>query len=131
MQEDVSAPAPYRQIRARHTDRTITVYQAYSSDIAERALAAGTFVPSFSRGRATWIKPSFPVDGVPQRLGREARPGTCPGHWIVAIRDVTPLMIQVRDLTATGRLGEARRQLPAEHPYPVDPQLAGVIGIAG
>jgi len=59
MQEDASPPVPYRQIRARHTDRTFTVYQAYSPDIAEQALAAGMFVPPFSRGRATWIKPSF------------------------------------------------------------------------
>lgn len=48
-----------RQIRALHTDTTITVYQAYSPVIAEPALAAGRFVPPFKRDRMTWIKPSF------------------------------------------------------------------------
>jgi uncharacterized protein DUF4291 len=49
--------------------------------------------------------------------------------WVVSIRDVTQLMIQIRDLAAAGRLSEARHLLPAEHPYPVDPQLASVIGM--
>ena len=50
---------PARQIRARHTPTTITVYQAYRPEIADPALAAGRFVPPFSRSRMTWIKPSF------------------------------------------------------------------------
>ena len=50
---------PERQVRAQFTAGTITVYQAYRPDIAERALAAGTFVPPFKLGRMTWIKPSF------------------------------------------------------------------------
>ena len=50
---------PFRQIRATHADRTIRVYQAYSDDIAEAALAVGTFVRPFKRTRMTWIKPSF------------------------------------------------------------------------
>ena len=50
--------------------------------------------------------------------------------WIVSIRDATALMIQIRDLAAAGRLSEARHLLPAEHPYPADPQLASVIGMA-
>ncbi|MEU0465871.1 DUF4291 domain-containing protein [Amycolatopsis sp. NPDC006131] len=47
------------EIRARYDDDTIVVYQAYSPEIAEPALRAGTFVPPFKRGRMTWIKPSF------------------------------------------------------------------------
>lgn len=50
---------PYRQIRAAFTDRTVTVYQAYSPGIADPAVAAGTFVPPFRLGRMTWVKPSF------------------------------------------------------------------------
>jgi hypothetical protein len=50
---------PERQVRALFTASTITVYQAYSPEIADRALAAGTFVPPFKLGRMTWIKPSF------------------------------------------------------------------------
>ncbi|MEV6523664.1 DUF4291 domain-containing protein [Longispora sp. NPDC051575] len=50
---------PARQIRARHTPDTITVYQAYPPEIAEPALAAGRFVAPFKRERMTWIKPSF------------------------------------------------------------------------
>jgi hypothetical protein len=50
---------PLRQIRARYTADTVTVYQAYSAGIARPAVAAGRFVPPFSRDRMTWIKPSF------------------------------------------------------------------------
>ncbi|EEQ27386.1 hypothetical protein McanMca71_005736 [Microsporum canis] len=49
----------YRAIRAKFTDDTITVYQAYSDEIADAALGANTFVSPFKRGRMTWIKPSF------------------------------------------------------------------------
>ena len=48
-----------RQIRASYDDTTITVYQAYAPEIAEPALAAGTFVAPFGMNRMTWIKPSF------------------------------------------------------------------------
>jgi len=50
---------PARQIRARYSTDTITVYQAYPPGIAVPALAAGRFVPPFNRDRMTWIKPSF------------------------------------------------------------------------
>jgi hypothetical protein len=48
-----------REIRADFDRETIVVYQAYSSVIADAALAAGKFVAPFSFGRMTWIKPSF------------------------------------------------------------------------
>jgi hypothetical protein len=51
-------PAPY-EIRATYDRDTIVVYQAYSSAIADPAVKAQTFVPPFSMGRMTWIKPSF------------------------------------------------------------------------
>ncbi|WP_320066306.1 DUF4291 domain-containing protein [Micromonospora sp. RTGN7] len=50
---------PLRQIRARYTADTLTVYQAYPPEIAGPAVAAGRFVPPFKRDRMTWIKPSF------------------------------------------------------------------------
>src|ERR1700709_2436799 len=51
---------PQRQIRAVFDAHTIRVYQAYSNEIADAALAHGTFVsPPFSMTRMTWIKPSF------------------------------------------------------------------------
>ncbi len=50
---------PERQIRATYSDESVIVYQAYSLEIAEPALAAGRFVPPFTRDRMTWIKPSF------------------------------------------------------------------------
>src|SRR5215813_12903986 len=51
---------PQNQIRAVYDDRTIRVYQAYNDEIAETALARGTFVsPPFKMERMTWIKPSF------------------------------------------------------------------------
>ena len=65
--------APARQIRARFTADTITVYQAYPPAIAEPALAAGRLVPPFQRDRMTWIKPSFLW--MMYRSGWAARPG--------------------------------------------------------
>lgn len=65
--------APYRQIRAVYTDRTITVYQAFPPAIADAALSAGSFVPPFKRDRATWIKPSFLW--MAYRCGWAAKPG--------------------------------------------------------
>ncbi|MEU1544208.1 DUF4291 domain-containing protein [Nocardia sp. NPDC005745] len=53
------ADEPPRRIRAVYDENTIVVYQAYAPDIAESALAAGTFVAPFRRERMTWIKPSF------------------------------------------------------------------------
>ncbi|MDG4758438.1 DUF4291 domain-containing protein [Micromonospora sp. WMMD710] len=50
---------PVRQIRARHSADTITVYQAYPPEVALPAVAAGRFVAPFKRDRMTWIKPSF------------------------------------------------------------------------
>ncbi|WP_027344909.1 DUF4291 domain-containing protein [Hamadaea tsunoensis] len=50
---------PLRQIRARHDDSTLTVYQAYAPAIADPAAAAGRFGAGFRRERMTWIKPSF------------------------------------------------------------------------
>jgi Domain of unknown function (DUF4291) len=50
---------PSYTIRAAFSQHTIRVYQAYRTEIAAPALAAGRFVPPFSMGRMTWIKPSF------------------------------------------------------------------------
>lgn len=51
---------PRNQIWAKQTDSTITVYQAYSDEIADSALRANTLVsPPFKLERMTWIKPSF------------------------------------------------------------------------
>ena len=47
------------EIRAAYDAHTITMYQAYSSAIADPALDAQRFVAPFSFGRMTWIKPSF------------------------------------------------------------------------
>lgn len=54
-----SQRVPARQVRAWYDEHTITLYQAYSAQIAERALTAGTFVAPFKLDRMTWIKPSF------------------------------------------------------------------------
>ncbi|AUX25685.1 hypothetical protein SOCEGT47_062340 [Sorangium cellulosum] len=48
-----------REVRADYDRETIVVYQAYAPAIAEPALRAQRFVPPFSFGRMTWIKPSF------------------------------------------------------------------------
>ncbi|QRP50799.1 DUF4291 domain-containing protein [Amycolatopsis sp. FDAARGOS 1241] len=49
----------HRQVRASFTRQNITVYQAYSRQIADVAVDSQTFVTPFKRGRMTWIKPSF------------------------------------------------------------------------
>ncbi|MEV7523129.1 DUF4291 domain-containing protein [Streptomyces sp. NPDC091371] len=50
---------PTRQIRAAHTDTTVTVYQAYSPSLGLPAARDGRFPPAWKRERMTWIKPSF------------------------------------------------------------------------
>ncbi|MFD8495131.1 DUF4291 domain-containing protein [Amycolatopsis sp. NPDC059657] len=50
---------PKHQIRARMTDNTVTVYQAYSPHIGLPAARDNRFPPMWKRDRMTWIKPSF------------------------------------------------------------------------
>ena len=47
------------EIRADYDDHSIIVYQAYSKEIGLPAIQHQRFVPPFSLGRMTWIKPSF------------------------------------------------------------------------
>jgi hypothetical protein len=60
-QTSSKAATPFRQIRAVFDADTITVYQAYSEEIAAAAVAAQRLdaSPDFSTTRMTWIKPSF------------------------------------------------------------------------
>jgi len=51
----------------------VRVYQAYSPAIADKAVAAGTFLAPFSRERMTWIKPSF--TWMMYRAGWAEKPG--------------------------------------------------------
>lgn len=48
-----------REIRALHTETTITVYQAYAPAIGVPAAREGRFPAAWKRERMTWIKPSF------------------------------------------------------------------------
>ncbi|MGW3184241.1 DUF4291 domain-containing protein [Kitasatospora sp. NPDC001119] len=50
---------PKHQIRALHTDSTVTVYQAYAPEIGLPAARDGHFPAAWKRDRMTWIKPSF------------------------------------------------------------------------
>ncbi|CCK25051.1 hypothetical protein BN159_0672 [Streptomyces davaonensis JCM 4913] len=50
---------PQREIRAAHTESTITVYQAYAPEIGLAAVREGRFPAAWKRDRMTWIKPSF------------------------------------------------------------------------
>ncbi|WP_052864858.1 DUF4291 domain-containing protein [Streptomyces niger] len=50
---------PARQIRAAHTDTTVTVYQAYAPALGEPTARDGRFPAAWKRDRMTWIKPSF------------------------------------------------------------------------
>ncbi|MFE9854518.1 DUF4291 domain-containing protein [Streptomyces sp. NPDC005780] len=56
----MTAPQPpQHEIRALHTDTTVTVYQAYSPALGLPAARDGRFPPAWKRDRMTWIKPSF------------------------------------------------------------------------
>ena len=67
-----------REIRSDYDRETIVVYQAYAPAIADAALAAGRFVPPFSFGRMTWIKPSFLWLMAGDRQPARYRHGTTP-----------------------------------------------------
>ncbi|MEE2036967.1 DUF4291 domain-containing protein [Nocardiopsis sp. CT-R113] len=54
-----SPDVPRHQIRALHTDTTVTVYQAYTPSIGLPAAREGRFPSSWKRERMTWIKPSY------------------------------------------------------------------------
>jgi hypothetical protein len=55
----VPVAEPRYQIRARYTDSTVTVYQAYGPEIGLPAARDGRFPAVWKRDRMTWIKPSF------------------------------------------------------------------------
>jgi hypothetical protein len=55
----VPVAEPKHQIRAQHTDSTVTVYQAYAPEIGLPAARDGRFPAVWKRDRMTWIKPSF------------------------------------------------------------------------
>ncbi|KAH7346114.1 ATP-dependent RNA helicase DHX8 [Pyrenochaeta sp. MPI-SDFR-AT-0127] len=58
----MTTPAiPYRQIRAHYTPTTITLYQAYKTEIATAAVQHQRLDASskFSTSRMTWLKPSW------------------------------------------------------------------------
>lgn len=50
---------PEHQIRALHTDTTVTVYQAYTPSLGLAAAREGRFPSAWKRDRMSWIKPSF------------------------------------------------------------------------
>ncbi|WP_433633083.1 DUF4291 family protein [Nocardia sp. CA-120079] len=120
---DVSAPT--RQIRASYDDSTVAVYQAYSPQIAEPAVAAGTFVSPFKRERMTWIKPSFLWMMYRCGWGRK------PGQGITEIRDVTDQARRIHELVIAGQLSAAGDALPVERPYPLSAEISAVIGTGG
>jgi hypothetical protein len=49
--DDPDVTVPDRQIRARFSPGTFTVYQAYPPEIADAALSAGRFAPLSKRDR--------------------------------------------------------------------------------
>ncbi|MEV0173779.1 DUF4291 domain-containing protein [Streptomyces sp. NPDC050803] len=59
MNDQAAQPEPRFRVRARHTESTVTVYQAYRPEIGGPAARTGRFPASWKRDRMTWIKPSF------------------------------------------------------------------------
>jgi hypothetical protein len=76
---------PQCAIRAAFSQDTVRVYQAYRPEIAMPPLAAGKFVPPFSMGRMTWIKPSF--NWMMYRCGYATKPGQ---EVVLCISDFNP-----------------------------------------
>ncbi len=194
-----------REIRADFGRDTITVYQAYSSAIADAALKAGRFVAPFSFHRMTWIKPSFlwlmhrsnwgqkagqervlavrinragwekalamavPTGFVPGLFGspaewserfaaalvhlqwdpeRTLRGAGLPygsiqvglsrhvireyvEEWVVGIEEYTPRVRKIYTLLQSGQADKAKRQLPPERVYPVNPELGRRLMVGG
>ncbi|GHB17208.1 DUF4291 family protein [Streptomyces chryseus] len=46
---------PQREIRALHTDNTVTVYQAYAPAIGVPAARDGRFPAAWKRDQMTWV----------------------------------------------------------------------------
>ncbi|MFG3662134.1 DUF4291 domain-containing protein [Streptomyces sp. NPDC047706] len=59
MNGQTARPEPEFRVRARHTDSTLTVYQAYHPGIGRPAARSGRFPGTWKRERMTWVKPSF------------------------------------------------------------------------
>jgi hypothetical protein len=182
--------APYRQIRADFDRDTIVVYQAYRPEIADAAVAAQRFVPPFSLGRMTWMKPSFlwmmercgwatkpqqervlavritrqgfeealaaaklssgdttgapvVVQWDPERSLRGAKldyrsiqiglgraiVDRYVSEWTTSIRDLTPLVVRMRELRAAGEWEHCKRLLPREAPYPLPKEIGRMLGV--
>ena len=185
-------------VRADFNSSSIVVYQAYNDAIADAALEANHFVPPFSSGRMTWIKPSFlwlmersnwgqkanqtrilkvrmsrvgwdealslgvltsfeagvhasptawrkefeaapvHVQWDPERSPRGADVGINSiqvglgraiierfiRDWTTDISDLTPLVRRIHTLQTKGHTDAARRLLPPEKPYVVEPMTA-------
>ncbi len=77
----IAAMPGYREVRADYDERTIVVYQAFRPEIARPAVERQRFVPPFSLGRMTWIKPSFLW--MMERSGWAAKPGQ---EHVLAVR---------------------------------------------
>lgn len=193
-----------REIRAQYDRDSIVIYQAYSPQIADPAIANQRFVSPFSFHRMTWIKPSFlwlmhrsnwgqksnqqrtlavhisragwdkalslgvlthPEPSVypsPDQWNTQFQNAAvhiqwdterslrgCPlnhfsiqvgisrhlirelvDEWIVKIEDLSPTVAKIRDHLKSGSEKHARRLLPPEKVYPVDPAVARRIHMA-
>jgi hypothetical protein len=109
-----------RLIRAAYTTSTITIYRAYGPEIAEPAVAVGTFVPPFSRDRLS-------RRAIQIGLSREAVDHYCDG-WIRSVTDITATVRQLEQLVRSRQGTDAGRLLTAEQVYPLSPVLARRIG---
>lgn len=106
---------PHRQIRARYTAETVTVYQAYGPEIALRAVEAGRFVAPFKRDRMTWVKPSFMW--MMYRSGWAAKAGQ---EHVLAI-DITRTGFEWALARADSRIGPVRVQWDPERSLRLSP----------
>lgn len=52
-------------------------------------------------------------------------------EWVVDIQDLTPLVRKIHRLVTDGDVSKAKRLLPPDRPYPLDPAIAARVGADG
>lgn len=115
-----------KEIRADYDDRHITVYQAYSPEIADAALPAGRFVPPFKPGQERVPAVRITRSGVDWAV-RAAVPSSASDVGKPDVRvqwdpernlRLGALPYRSLQLGPAGDLDGARASLPVERPYP-------------
>ncbi len=116
-----------REIRARYSAGTVTVYQAYPTEIARPAeLRTSPVRVQWDPERSLHLQP-LPYRSLQAGLSGEAVDRYI-DEWIVGITDITPAVHEIRGLLRAGDDEAARGRLPDERRYPLPAAVGAVIG---